>query len=79
MQHVLNFANELCKYFGKRDEEADKNDYFHWTFISPSLTLNCWAQLQELIRICQYVITFKSQKFNMDYNFHRTLLADANS
>ena len=49
---------ELCKHFGRRDEEAGKNFCFHWTLISPSLKLNCWAQLRELMPICQYAVAY---------------------
>ena len=49
---------ELCKHFGRRDEEADKNGCFHWKLISPCLKLNCWAQLHELIPICLYGIAY---------------------
>ena len=49
---------ELCKHFGRRDEEADRNGCFHWTLISTSLKLNCWAWLHELISISQYATTY---------------------
>ena len=68
----------LCKHFGGR-EEADKNGHFHWTLISPSLKLNCWAHLYELIPICQYATTYLNpQNLTWITNFRsRILLADA--
>ena len=72
---------KLCKHFGRRDEETDKNGYFHWTLISPSLKLNCWAHLYELIPICQYATTYLNpQNLTWITNFHsRILLADVHS
>ena len=44
---------QVYKNSGRRDWQTDKNGCFHWTLISPSWNLNCWAQLQELIAVYQ--------------------------
>ena len=69
------------KHFERRNKEAHKNGCFHWTLISPSLKLNCWAQLRELIPICQYATTYiNPQNLTWMINFRsRILLADAYS
>ena len=48
--HIFKFTKTLE---GEIDRQTDKNGCFHWTLISPSWNLNCWAQLQELIAVYQ--------------------------
>lgn len=48
---------ELCIKFERRDGERQ-------TIILPSQNLNCWVQLHEVIRVCQYARTnLKPQNF----------------
>ena len=56
-------------------------DCFHWTLISSPLRLNCWAQLRELIPICQYATAYLNpQNLTWITNFRCWIpLADANS
>ena len=78
-QTKITTYNELCKHFGRRDEEADKNGCFHWTLTSPSLKLNCWAQLRVLTPIFLYAMAYLN-RHNLTWitNFRsRILLADA--
>ena len=58
---LYNYIGVRKKFWKKR--VTDRNDCFHWTLISPSSNLNCWAQLHELI---------------LDYQFARTHLKPQN-
>ena len=75
LPHKVTTYIELCKHFGRRDEQVDKSGSFHWTLILPSLSLNCWAQLRELVALCQHTTLYlNSQNLTWITNFHSRIL-----
>ena len=77
LPHILNFANILE---GERKRQTKMTAFTEYQY-DPSLSLNCWAQLCELISIYQYAKTYLNPK-NLTWinNFHsRIILSDAHS